>query len=217
MFLILLPLWGAPQVSCTEQQELLGCRKGNISRLWISILKHKVYAHKCTSNCFSTKSTEGIHIFLALILLRNFMQEIRFYQVTNTAFRRMQSGSSVLSYSDMVSNVFIYLFSKILLSLLPNFNMMPQVSQKPSKLGRGLRTHFVCAHAPTGKPDPNCSRACSSQDVSSATASKLWQSSNPRETSQSGRSQVNNLIKTTSRSFFLLTFNILHINFNRLL
>lgn len=29
--------------------------------LWISILKHKVYPHKSTNNCFSTRSTEGMY------------------------------------------------------------------------------------------------------------------------------------------------------------
>lgn len=95
------------------------------------------------------------------------MQEIRLYQVTKTDFRRMHIDSSDLSYSDTICvQCLTYLFSKILLGLLPNSNMTPQVSQKPSKLGRGLRTHFVCVHAPTGKPDPSCCRACSSQDAS---------------------------------------------------
>lgn len=38
------------------------------------------------------------------------------------------------------------------------------------------------------------------------------QNARPCETSQSGRSQINNLTKTTSSYVFLLTFNILHIN-----
>lgn len=140
------------------------------------------------------------------------MQTIRLYQVTNTAFRRMQFGSSDLSYSDMICpQCLIYLFSKILFGLLPNSNMMPQVSQKPSKLGRGPRTHFMHVHAPTGKPDPSCRRACSSQDVSLNYCQQTL-NTNPRETSQSGRSQINNLIKTTSSSVFLLTFSILHVN-----
>lgn len=139
------------------------------------------------------------------------MQEIRHYQVTNTDFRRMQTGSSDLSYSDMICvQCLSYLFSKILLGLLPNSNKMPQVSQKPSKLGRGLRAHFVCVCMhPQENLIPSCSRACSSQDASLIRQST--QNTEPWDTSQSGRSQVNNS-NTTSSRFLLLTSNILHIN-----
>lgn len=125
----------------------------------------------------------------------------------------MQFGSSDLSYSDMICiQCLIYLFSEILLGLLPSSNVMPQVSPKPSKLGRGLRTHYV--NAPTGKADPCCSRACSWQDVSQLLPAN-WpsaQNTNLPETSQSGRNQINTLIETISSSVFLLIFNSLHIN-----
>lgn len=60
-----------------------------------------------------------------------------------------------------MSYLFIFLHSSWSTSQLQH-----DTSSLPKALQAREGTHFVCVHAPTGKPDPHCSRACSLQDVS---------------------------------------------------
>lgn len=97
----------------------------------------------------------------------------------------------------------------------------PQLQHDASSLPKALQARegtelilCVCMH-PQENLIPTAAEHAAHRMYHSTTASKLWwstQNTNPRETSQSRRSQINNLIKTTSSSVFLLIFNILCIN-----